>query len=247
MALTLNKNLFKAVQESNESPHGIPGALNHPLLEFYSTSVPLSSVHTLFRNAVISNKQCLTGPPSPCPSGQVILSGHQSSSTSVSSHRIKKDAYFYLPLAYSCFTLDTGAWDPDQLDQKGFYRAGCQLKRMVNGVLLQSALNADRVASLPTWTWSPHWKVESESESWQPGRPKQEDCTIMRQYTLHMHLSPRRRGYYATTARPLVLFQYSRVGLHQDNSWHPPRLSGSSKVRMLLPNCTVLENQIKQD
>ena len=101
MALTLNKNLFKAVQESNESPHGIPGALNHPLLEFYSTSVPLSSVHTLFRNAVISNKQCLTGPPSPCPSRQVILSGHQSSSTTMSSHCIKKDAFFYLPLAYS--------------------------------------------------------------------------------------------------------------------------------------------------
>ena len=70
-------------------------------------------------------------------------------------------------------TFDTGTWDPDQFDQKGFYRAGCQLKRMVNGVLLQSALNADRVASLPTWTWSPHWKVESESESWQPGRQKQ--------------------------------------------------------------------------
>ena len=47
-------------------------------------------------------------------------------------------------------------------------------------------------------------------------------------------------------ARLLVLFQYSRVGLHQDNSWHPPRLSGSSKVRMLLPNCTVLENQIRK-
>ena len=94
MAQSHNKNLLKAVQESNESPHGIPGALNHPLLEFYSTSVPLSSVHTLFRNAVISNKQCLTGPPSPCPSRQVILSGHQSSSTSVSSHRIKKDACF---------------------------------------------------------------------------------------------------------------------------------------------------------
>ena len=108
MALTLNKNLLKAVQESNESPHGIPGALNHPLLEFYSTSVPLSSVHTLFRNAVISNKQCLTGPPSLCPSGQVIPSGHQSSSTSVSSHRIKKDPYFYLPLVYSCVTFDTG-------------------------------------------------------------------------------------------------------------------------------------------
>ena len=105
MAQSLNKNLLKAVQESNESPHGIPGALNHPLLEFYSSSVPLSSVHTLFRNAVISNKQCLTGPPSPCPGGQVILSGHQSSSTTMSSHRIKKDAYFLLHTVVSPLTL----------------------------------------------------------------------------------------------------------------------------------------------
>ena len=119
MALTLNKNLLKAVQESNESPHGIPGALNHPLLEFYSTSVPLSSVHTLFRNAVISNKQCLTGPPSPCPGGQVILSGHQSSSTSVSSHRIKKDACFTFLLHTVVSPLTQGLETQINLIKKG--------------------------------------------------------------------------------------------------------------------------------